>query len=129
MRNYQTSNTWLEIKLERGRNREIRRIMQKNQLRVNRLIRTSFGPYSIGNLKHGEVIEAEITKKILALQYFETAKKLKEIEVKKEERFKENEEIVLIGKDALRHHELNKSKGQQNDKQKKISENNTILES
>ncbi len=30
-------NTWLEVTLKSGKNREIRRIMQKHSLRVNRL--------------------------------------------------------------------------------------------
>jgi len=44
----QTRNTWLRIKLTTGKNREIRRIMQKFSLRVNRLQRVKYGPYSIG---------------------------------------------------------------------------------
>ena len=46
----QTSNTWLHIKMESGKNREIRRVMQKFDLRVNRLKRISFGPYRIGRV-------------------------------------------------------------------------------
>jgi len=36
---YQTRNTWLRIRMHQGKNREIRKIMQKNDLRVNRLQR------------------------------------------------------------------------------------------
>ena len=46
----QTRNTWLRIKLTTGKNREIRKIMQKFSLRVNRLQRIKYGPYSIGSV-------------------------------------------------------------------------------
>jgi 16S rRNA U516 pseudouridylate synthase RsuA-like enzyme len=34
--------------------------MQKNDLRVNRLIRTRYGPYTLEGLKPGEVMETYI---------------------------------------------------------------------
>jgi 23S rRNA pseudouridine2605 synthase len=43
-----------------GKNREIRKIMQKNQLRVNRIIRTRYGPYSLEGLLPGQIMEADI---------------------------------------------------------------------
>ena len=46
----QTSNTWLHVKMQSGKNREIRRVMQKFDLRVNRIKRISFGPYKIGRV-------------------------------------------------------------------------------
>ncbi len=51
------SNSWLKISLEEGKNREIRKVMEHLGLQVNRLIRTSFGPFNLGNLKVGEIIE------------------------------------------------------------------------
>ncbi len=48
--NRQTSNTWLHVKMQSGKNREIRRVMQKFDLRVNRIKRISFGPYRIGSV-------------------------------------------------------------------------------
>lgn len=44
----QNTNTWLHIKLFSGKNNEIRRVMRKLSLRVNRLIRVKYGPYSLG---------------------------------------------------------------------------------
>lgn len=38
-------NTWLYLTLKTGKNREIRRCMQKLDLRVNRLFRDRYGPY------------------------------------------------------------------------------------
>lgn len=50
-------NTWLFVTLYEGKNREIRKVMEHLGLRVNRLIRVSYGPFSLGNLKPGEVRE------------------------------------------------------------------------
>ena len=53
----QGANAWLTLGLRSGRNREVRRAMEAVGLTVNRLIRVSFGPFSLGNLKPGEVAE------------------------------------------------------------------------
>lgn len=36
--------------------------MQKCDLQVNKLVRTDYGPYKLGALKHGEVLQCEINK-------------------------------------------------------------------
>ena len=51
------SNTWLTMTLEEGKNREIRRLMASFGIQVARLIRTSYGPYQLGDLKKGEIKE------------------------------------------------------------------------
>ncbi|MBU6338642.1 MAG: rRNA pseudouridine synthase [Rickettsiales bacterium] len=51
------SNSWLTISLEEGKNREIRKVMEALGLKVNRLIRTSYGPFSLGTLKAGDIYE------------------------------------------------------------------------
>lgn len=51
------SNSWLVISLSEGKNREIRKVMEKLGLQVNRLIRISFGPFSLGEIKPGQVVE------------------------------------------------------------------------
>lgn len=53
----QGANAWLTIGLREGRNREIRRAMEAVGLTVNRLIRVSYGPFQLGELKAGEVEE------------------------------------------------------------------------
>lgn len=53
----QGANAWLTIGLREGRNREIRRAMEAVGLSVNRLIRVSYGPFQLGQLKTGEVEE------------------------------------------------------------------------
>ncbi len=51
------SNSWLKISLEEGKNREIRKVMEHLGLKVNRLIRVSFGPFTLDDLRVGEVKE------------------------------------------------------------------------
>ena len=53
----QGANAWLTIGLREGKNREIRRAVADVGLTVNRLIRVSYGPFQLGQLKPGEVEE------------------------------------------------------------------------
>lgn len=50
-------NAWLSIGLREGKNREIRRALEALGFQVNRLIRISYGPFQISQLKEGEVEE------------------------------------------------------------------------
>lgn len=50
-------NTWLQMSLQEGKNREIRKVMEALGLRVTRLIRTQYGPFSLGQLPRGAVLE------------------------------------------------------------------------
>ncbi len=51
----QGANAWLTIGLREGKNREIRRAMDVVNLKVNRLIRVSYGPFQLGDLVPGKV--------------------------------------------------------------------------
>jgi 23S rRNA pseudouridine2605 synthase len=51
----QGTNVWVTIGLREGKNREVRKILESLGLTVNRLIRTSFGPFQLLDLKPGEV--------------------------------------------------------------------------
>lgn len=51
---------------ERGKNREIRKLMKSIGLDVARLIRLSYGPFQLGALKKGEV--KEVPGKVLQEQ-------------------------------------------------------------
>ncbi len=53
----QGRNAWMTVAIREGRNREIRRAMEAVGLTVNRLIRISYGPFSLGDLKAGSVEE------------------------------------------------------------------------
>jgi 23S rRNA pseudouridine2605 synthase len=48
-------NTWLEIVLDEGRNRHIRRLLEALGIEVLRLVRVAVGPLELRNLKKGEV--------------------------------------------------------------------------
>lgn len=50
-------NRWLTITLREGKNREIRRLFEHFDHPVSRLIRTSYGPFELGDLRPGEVDE------------------------------------------------------------------------
>ncbi len=53
------ANAWLTISLREGKNREIRRAMEAIGATVNRLIRVSYGPFQLNDLKAGEVEEVK----------------------------------------------------------------------
>lgn len=53
----QGDNVWIEITLTEGKNREVRNVMEALGLQVNRLIRTSYGPFHLGKLPKKSVME------------------------------------------------------------------------
>jgi len=53
----QGSNSWLSVGLREGKNREIKKVMGALGLEVNRLIRISFGPFQLGDLPAGTIME------------------------------------------------------------------------
>ena len=57
--NQMPSNAWLTVALKEGKNREIRYIMDYLGYPVSRLIRLSYGPFSLGNLEDGDVREVK----------------------------------------------------------------------
>ncbi|MEH6646041.1 pseudouridine synthase [Sulfitobacter sp.] len=68
------ANAWLTVGLREGKNREIRRAMDAIGLSVNRLIRVSYGPFQLGELKQGAV--EEVRRKVLRDQLGPEAEKL-----------------------------------------------------
>jgi 23S rRNA pseudouridine2605 synthase len=59
-------NSWLQITLDEGQNRQIRRLLEAQGVRVLRLVRVSIGPLELGDLKKGKVrrLTAEEKKSI-----------------------------------------------------------------
>jgi 23S rRNA pseudouridine2605 synthase len=60
------SNSWLTVAITEGKNREVRRVLEAVGLKVNRLIRLSYGPFQLGNLAPGQV--EEVNRKALREQ-------------------------------------------------------------
>lgn len=50
-------NQWIEMTLTEGKNREVRKVLEHLGLQVNRLIRTSYGPFLLEDLQVGAVDE------------------------------------------------------------------------
>jgi 23S rRNA pseudouridine2605 synthase len=47
-------NCWLEIVLDEGKNRQIRRMIEAMRVEVLRLVRVAIGPLQLGDLSKGE---------------------------------------------------------------------------
>lgn len=64
-------NQWLTISITEGKNREVRRLLEYAGMTVNRLIRTSYGPFELGKLQRGSVEEvANSLLKVNCQEYF-----------------------------------------------------------
>lgn len=59
----QGANAWVTVAVREGRNREVRRAMEAVGLTVNRLIRVSYGPFQLGQMKPGAV--EEVRRRVL----------------------------------------------------------------
>src|SRR5581483_9077129 len=55
----QGANVWLVFAIREGKNREVRNVMAHLGLEVNRLIRTSYGPFQLQELAEGAVEEVK----------------------------------------------------------------------
>ena len=59
----QGGNVWVSVTIREGKNREVRRAFETLNLRVNRLIRISYGPFQLGDLAKGA--SEEVPNRIL----------------------------------------------------------------
>ena len=53
----QGANVWLTFAIREGKNREVRNVLEHIGLQVNRLIRLSYGPFQLAEMKEGAVEE------------------------------------------------------------------------
>ena len=53
-------NVWITVGIREGKNREVRKVLSKFKLDVNRLIRISFGPFQLMDLQPGQ---AEVVRR------------------------------------------------------------------
>jgi 23S rRNA pseudouridine2605 synthase len=60
------ANAWITLSLTEGKNREVRRVLDALGLKVNRLIRTAYGPFQLGTMAPGAV--EEIPRRVLKEQ-------------------------------------------------------------
>jgi len=49
--------SWATVSLKEGKNREVKRVMERLGLKVARLIRTAYGPFQLGQLAEGQTEE------------------------------------------------------------------------
>jgi 23S rRNA pseudouridine2605 synthase len=67
------ANCWLTFAIREGKNREVRKVLETLNLKVNRLIRVSFGPFNLGELPEwgvkeidSKALRAELGEKIVS---------------------------------------------------------------
>src|SRR6476620_8975241 len=53
----QATNVWMTFAIKEGKNREVKNVLGRLSLAVNRLIRVSFGPFQLGDLPPGKIEE------------------------------------------------------------------------
>jgi len=71
----QGDNAWVEVSLKEGKNREVRNVMEALDLKVNRLIRVSYGIFHLGKLPKSAVLEVKTSRLKNELADFFNSKK------------------------------------------------------
>ena len=72
-----------------GKNREIRRVMQKYDLRVSKLKRLSYGPYHLGSLQPGSIIKLDLKEEIKNKFYLHLRAKIRDFTEEKHQQLLE----------------------------------------
>jgi hypothetical protein len=74
----QTTNTWLHIKAYNNAIVDIRNVFRKLSLRVNRIIRIRYGPFTLGNCRNpNDLAETNIPKNVNNYLYYHLKEKIK----------------------------------------------------
>ncbi len=68
------TNAWVEMTIKEGKNREVRRILEHLGLEVSRLIRTRYGPFTLGEAPVGAVDEVKQDQLVEFMKELGTAK-------------------------------------------------------
>jgi 23S rRNA pseudouridine2605 synthase len=68
-------NTWIEIVLDEGRNRQIRRMFEALEIEVARLVRVAIGPLALGPLPKGKCRDLSPSEKIALDQALSKSRK------------------------------------------------------
>ena len=69
------SNCWIDVTLTEGKNREVRRALESLGLKVNRLIRVSYGPFQLDDLPPGALAEVEPAELLAEFSQFISEKR------------------------------------------------------
>ena len=69
------SNCWIDVTLAEGKKREVRRALESLGLKVNRLIRTSYGPFQLDDLGPGALEEVPAAELLAEVGQFISAKR------------------------------------------------------
>ena len=73
-------NSWLEIMLDEGKNRHIRRMLEAHGIEVMRIIRVAIGPLPLANLAKGQSRELTPAEKQALDQAMQEPETLKVVE-------------------------------------------------
>jgi 23S rRNA pseudouridine2605 synthase len=69
-------NTWLEIVLDEGKNRHIRRLLEHYGIEILRLVRVAIGPLALGKLAKGQTRQLTLTEKQMLDQALKESRRL-----------------------------------------------------
>ena len=71
----QGANAWVLVSLKEGKNREVKNVLAALGLEVNRLIRLSYGPFQLNQMKLGEIepVKMRVLKDQLSAKLIEQA--------------------------------------------------------
>lgn len=93
----QSANTWVHIKAFNNSIVDIRNVFRKLSLRVNRIIRTNYGPYSLGVLKQpGQLVETNIHRAVHKYLYHRYKEKTQVMKRKLDETKIESVKLQLL---------------------------------
>ena len=71
------TNSWIHLKSSNNSISDIRNIFERLSLRINRIIRTDYGPFRLAKLKSpGDVLETNIPKILNTYLYFKYQEKM-----------------------------------------------------
>jgi 23S rRNA pseudouridine2605 synthase len=56
-------NSWIEVVLDEGKNRQIRRMLEACGIEILRLVRVAVGPLQLGSLRKGEARKLTVLEK------------------------------------------------------------------
>lgn len=106
------TNSWIHLKSYNNSISDIRNVFERLSLRINRIIRTEYGPFRIGKLKNpGDVVETYIPKVLNTYMHYRYREKLQKslrklddtkLEVIKEQMLKEQRRKLLVKTNKLK---------------------------